>query len=56
MQEYVTIVILVAVMPNDERRSIEEVWILSIDIIQLTDSNSEVIVIETPLMGEDGIT
>ena len=55
MQEYVTIVILVAVMPDDERRSIEEVWILSIDIIQLADSNSKVIVIETPLMGEDGL-
>ena len=55
MQEYVTIVILITVMPDNERRSIEEVWILSIDIIQLADSNSEVIVIETPLMGEDGL-
>ena len=55
VQEYIAVIILVTVMPNNKRRSIQKVGIFSIYIVQLSDGNSEVIVIETPLMGEDGL-
>ena len=55
MQEYIAVIILIAVMPNNKRRSIQKVGIFSIYVVQLSDGNSEVIVIETPLMGEDGL-
>ena len=55
VQEYIAVIILVTVMPNNKRRSIQKVGIFSIYVVQLSDGNPEVIVIETPLMGEDGL-
>ena len=55
VQEYIAVIILIAVMPNNKRRSIQKVGIFSIYVVQLSDGNPEVIVIETPLMGEDGL-
>ena len=55
VQEYIAVIILIAVMPNNKRRSIQKVGIFSIYIVQLSDGNPEVIVIETPLMGKDGL-
>ena len=55
VQEYIAVIILVTVMPNNKRRSIQKVGIFSIYVVQLSDGNPEVIVIETPLVGEDGL-